>query len=284
MSMIMNKSVNKSLNRSRKETKRLHESMYEKVVERYWSAGGAGEEDARCGILLVRCRRAFEGAMWQVRTHLEAELQRPVEMILDPDGKQAAFLTFGIPWSRTHYMALLVKQTLAEHAPGEFAVMLAEAGAEPERNPRAFEKMAELFGQLPDAPELAIFQEEGGQSGDSHSLLLVDGDEEMRRYLQLRFEMKGYRVLTAEDGPRGLDLFRREKPDVVVTDLNLTGMDGFHLLTRLQREDPDARIVVFTDNRVEESISKCFKLGVADYITRPFSPVELEARIERLLQ
>lgn len=271
--------------RNRNEAKRLNELMYEKVVERYWSEeDDVREEGERCGILLVRCRRAFEGAIWEVRTRLEAELKVPVDTILDPDEKLAAFLPFGVPWSRLHYMALLVKHALTEHAPGEFALMLAEAGEQPERNPRVFEKMTELFGQLPDAPEVAFFQEEGGRDGDSHSVLLVEGDEEMRRYLQLRFRLKGYRVLAAEDGPQGLDLFRQEKPDVVVTDLNLTGMDGFHLLTRLQREDPDARIVVFTDNRVESSISKCFKLGVADYITRPFSPVELEARIERLLQ
>lgn len=267
-----------------KEGKRLNEAMYEKVVEHYWSSGDEknGEENS-CGILLVRCPRSFEGTVWEVQTRLNAESEHPVEAILDADGKQAAFLLFGIPWSRTHYLALIAKQALAALADGEYALMLAESGEKPERNPRTFEKITDLFGQLPNAPEIAIFQEET-RTGGSQSVLLVDGDEEMRRYLRLRFRMKGYRVLVAEDGPQGLDLFRQEKPDVVVTDLNLTGMDGYHLLTRLQREDPEARVVVFTDNRVEDAISRCFKLGVADYITRPFSPVELEARIERLLQ
>ncbi|CAM4050050.1 response regulator [Cohnella lubricantis] len=271
-------------NRNRDKGKRLNELMYEKVVERYWSAGDSRVEGEPCGMVLVRCRRSFDEAIREVRARLETELGGPVETILDPGGEQAVFLPFGVPRSRTHYLALLAKQTLSAYAAGEFAVMLAEAGEQPERNPRVFEKMADLFAHLPDEPEVAFFQEERGRHGESHSVLLVDGDEEMRRYLQMRFRMKGYRVLAAEDGTQGLDLFRQEKPDVVVTDLNLTGMDGFHLLTRLQREDPDARIVVFTDNRVESSISKCFKLGVADYITRPFSPVELEARIERLLQ
>ncbi|WP_051318326.1 response regulator [Cohnella thermotolerans] len=270
---------------SRTEAKRLNELMYEKVVERFWKSGGSAGREA-CGILLVRCLKGFEEAAREVRTLLEAELKSPVETVFDPDGKQAAYLLFGVAWSRTHYLALLVKRALASRAPGEFALMLAGAGEQSERNPLVFEKMTEVFGQLPEAPEVAIFHEQDAQEGGSQSVLLVDGDEEMRRYLELRFRKKGYRVLAAEDGKQGLDLFRKEKPDVVVTDLNLSGMDGFHLLTRLHSEDPDNRskIVVFTDNRVEEAISKCFKLGVADYITRPFSPVELEARIERLLQ
>lgn len=268
----------------RLEAKRLNEVMYEKVVERFWRS----DESARgepCGILLVRCSQSFEETTREIRARLEAELERPVEAVVDDNGREAAFLLFGVAWSRTHYLALRVKQELIRLVPGEFALMIAEAGEHAERNPRAFEKMADLFAQLPEAPEIVIFQEHV-QPGGTQSVLLVDGDEEMRRYLELRFRLKGYRVLAAENGPQGLDLFRKMKPDVVVTDLNLTGMDGFHLLTRLHREDPNAssKIVVFTDNRVEESISKCFELGVADYITRPFSPVELEERIERLLQ
>lgn len=261
---------------------KLNDRMYQAVLEKYWFDKQA--MPVQCGILLVRSMGAFDDMLHAVRSLLETERRMPVEALADPAERRAAFLLFDSPWSETHYMALLVKGLLAKIAAGDYVVMLAGVGERAERNPQWFDEVVERFEQLPAGEEIALFHERKAASG-SQSVLLVDGDEEESGYLQLRLRMKGYRVLAARDGKRGLELFRREKPDVVVTDLNLSGIDGYHLLTRIKGEDPEAagKIVVFTDNRAEETKRKCFALGVADYVTKPFSPVELEARIERLL-
>ncbi|WP_019007164.1 response regulator transcription factor [Cohnella laeviribosi] len=262
--------------------RKLNDRMYQAVLEKFWF--GDRKKPVSCGILLVRSVHAYDEMLEAVRGLIETERRLPAEVLADPAGRQAAFLLFDSPWSETHYLALMVKGLLKNIADGEYAVMLARVKDRAERNPQWFEEVVELFEQLPATEEIVLFHERKAAT-ESQSVLLVDGDEEVRGYLQLRLKMKGYRVLAARDGRQGLDLFRREKPDVVVTDLNLSGIDGYHLLTRLRGEDPDAgsKIVVFTDNRVEEAKRKCFELGVDDYVTKPFSPADLEARIERLL-
>ncbi|MCC3377567.1 response regulator [Cohnella sp. REN36] len=264
------------------EASKWHEKMYQAYVEQYWLA----EENERtdCGIILVRIERSWGETMQAIRAIVEPEDGVAVREFAEADRHRAAFLLFGASWNRSHYTALRIKRLLAKMADGAYSILLAGAAEQAERNPQFFEALSDLFEQAPLDPNLILFHELY-QSNETQSVLLVDSDEEVRRYLQLRLQMKGYRVLAAGDGKAGLDLFRQEHPDMVITDLNLSGIDGFHFLIRMHREDPDAKskIVVFTDNREEDTISRCFKLGVADYITRPFSPVELEARIERLL-
>ncbi|MBB6634854.1 response regulator [Cohnella thailandensis] len=264
------------------EAAKLNELMYQAVVERYWAGDEASVQD--CGIVLVRCLENFEDTIRELIRGLEAELHTTIETVAEPGKRQAAFLLFGSGMGLTHYAALHVKGALARLGAEDCAMMLAGMGKQAERNPRYFETMTDMFEQLPESMEIVLFRERYQPSG-TQSVLLVDGDEETRRYVRLRLSLKGYRVLDAEDGNEGLELFRREKPDVIVTDLNLTGMDGYHMLTRILNEDAEAlaRTVVFTDNRVEETMRKCYELGVADYVTKPFSPAELEQRIERLL-
>ncbi|MBB6729963.1 response regulator transcription factor [Cohnella zeiphila] len=289
---------------TRPEPTRWHERMYQAVLERYWKQGeGSGSEELRepasgeaatepFGLLLVRFNPTDDETMRRVVTRIRDELELEPEpagalsAIYDPAGRQAALLLFGFTRSRTHYAALMAKRMLLELAPGPFALLAAEAGAQPERDPLFFERLADRFAAQPEQSGLTVWNEpDPADESTGQSLLLVDGDEDMRRFLRQRFSRKGYRVLDAGDGPEGLRLFREMKPDVVVTDLNVAGIDGYHLLTLLQEEDPEARskIVVFTDIRTEDAVRRCLGLGADDYLTRPFSPVELEERIEKLL-
>jgi DNA-binding response OmpR family regulator len=110
-------------------------------------------------------------------------------------------------------------------------------------------------------------------------------DDEMRIVSGVRkyFEQAGFDVLAAYDGPAGLSLARTEKPDLVVLDLMMPGMDGLDVCRELRRES-NVPIIMLTA-RVEETDKLIgLELGADDYITKPFSPRELVARARAVLR
>ena len=74
------------------------------------------------------------------------------------------------------------------------------------------------------------------------SLLLVDDDSSLRRVTEYSLQRAGYQVLTAEDGQRGIELFLRERPPVVVTDIQMPGLSGHELLERIKNESPQTLV------------------------------------------
>ncbi|MNC66837.1 Phosphate regulon transcriptional regulatory protein PhoB [compost metagenome] len=98
--------------------------------------------------------------------------------------------------------------------------------------------------------------------------------------------MQGYETIVADNGLTALELIGKWEPDLVLTELNLYGIDGLPYIHHIQQLNVSVvpKIVVLTEQRVEQTISLCFQNGVDDYITKPFSPVELDARIRRCIQ
>ena len=114
-------------------------------------------------------------------------------------------------------------------------------------------------------------------------ILIVDDEPKIVRQARDYLEKSGYRVLAAADGPKALDTARRERPDLVVLDLNLPAMDGLDVCRALRRES-DVPIIMLTA-RVEETDRLIgLELGADDYITKPFSPRELVARVRAVLR
>jgi two-component system alkaline phosphatase synthesis response regulator PhoP len=115
------------------------------------------------------------------------------------------------------------------------------------------------------------------------SVLIVDDEPKIVELCRDYLAAAGFEVLTAADGPTGLALARREKPSLVVLDLMLPGMDGLDVCRELRREG-NIPIIMLTA-RVEESDRLVgLELGADDYLTKPFSPRELVARVRTVLR
>ena len=117
------------------------------------------------------------------------------------------------------------------------------------------------------------------------TIQVVDDEPDMRRYLVSRL-VDHYRVLQSDHGVEAVDLARRERPDLIILDLMLPGLDGLSVCRAL-REDPvlrDTKIILLTARTDEESKLAALRCGADDFLTKPFSTLEVTTRIEILLR
>ena len=114
-------------------------------------------------------------------------------------------------------------------------------------------------------------------------VLVVDDDVKTVELVKLYLNRDGYRVLTAYDGLEALRLAQEAHPDLIVLDLMLPGMDGLEIC-RTIREESDVPIIMLTARTTDEDKLTGLSLGADDYVTKPFSPRELAARIRAVLR
>jgi two-component system alkaline phosphatase synthesis response regulator PhoP len=117
-------------------------------------------------------------------------------------------------------------------------------------------------------------------------ILVVDDDKKIVRLVRSYLEQSGYQVFTAYDGETALHTIRREKPDLVVLDLMLPDRDGWEI-TRIVRADPTvARLPIIMLTARVEDVDKIvgLEVGADDYITKPFNPREVVARVKAVLR
>lgn len=115
------------------------------------------------------------------------------------------------------------------------------------------------------------------------TILVVDDEPKIARTVRAYLESSGFRVVAAGDGRTALTLFRHEKPSLVILDLGLPGMDGLDVARTLRRES-NVPVIMLTA-RVEEADRLVgLELGADDYVTKPFSPRELVARVRAVLR
>ncbi len=121
----------------------------------------------------------------------------------------------------------------------------------------------------------------------SKTILVIDDEPQIVEICRDYLTAAGFVVLTAADGPQGLAAARRERPDLIVLDLMLPGMDGLDVCRELRRDSRGLAAVpiIMLTARVEESDKLVgLELGAADYNTKPFSPRELVARVRTVLR
>jgi len=114
-------------------------------------------------------------------------------------------------------------------------------------------------------------------------VLVVDDDPSIVELVRLYLEREGYRVLVAYDGLEALEMARQQQPDLVVLDLLLPEVDGLDVCRILQTES-DVPIIMLTAKTAEEDRVVGLRLGADDYVTKPFSPRELVARVQAVLR
>jgi len=134
----------------------------------------------------------------------------------------------------------------------------------------------------------------GGEEGigatmdaaDPTRVLVVDDEAPIRLLCRVNLEAEGMEVLEAADGPTGVEVARAERPDVLLLDVMMPGMDGWEVAERLLEDELTSEIpLVFLTARAElRDRARGIELGGVDYITKPFNPLELASIIQGMLE
>ena len=117
-------------------------------------------------------------------------------------------------------------------------------------------------------------------------ILIVDDEPNVVVPIQFLMEQQGYRVMIAERGEDALDLIYHYKPDLVILDIRLPGIDGYEVceIIRLDANCREVKIIFLTARGREADIAKGLSLGADAYITKPFSNTELVTKVRELLE
>lgn len=115
------------------------------------------------------------------------------------------------------------------------------------------------------------------------TILIVDDEKNTRDGLKQFLEAQDFDVLTASDGREGFDLFTKEKPDLVLTDIRMPGLDGIGLLEKIKRENPKALVILMTAYGSVEDAVKAMKSGAFHYLTKPVNLEEVQFLVKKAL-
>lgn len=119
---------------------------------------------------------------------------------------------------------------------------------------------------------------------ETQKILVVDNEEEIRDILKLHLENAAMRVFEANSGQQALDILHQESIDLIVLDLMMGQMDGWEVLQYMQQHQLKTPVIVLSARRLESDKIETLGMGADDYMTKPFSPGELIARIEAILR
>ena len=117
----------------------------------------------------------------------------------------------------------------------------------------------------------------------NEKVLIIDDEEKILNLVTSYLEREGYEIFTAQDGLEGLKLSKKVNPDIIVLDIMLPGMDGLELLSQIRRES-NVYVIMLTAKTEETDKIVGLSVGADDYVTKPFSPRELTARIKAALR
>ena len=117
------------------------------------------------------------------------------------------------------------------------------------------------------------------------TILLVEDEDTLRRVMRDLLEQEGYRICEARDGAEALEQVDRHNPDLVLLDLNLPNVDGYSVLAQLRSRPAtmDLPVVVLSARGDEDNEVRVLRLGATDFLTKPFRPRALAARLEATL-
>lgn len=119
-----------------------------------------------------------------------------------------------------------------------------------------------------------------------HKILIVDDEPHIIELVKFNLEITGFKVLEATDGQKAIEITKKEKPDLVLLDLMLPIIDGFEVCRILRKNSETREIPIIMLTAKSEEVDKIlgFEIGADDYITKPFSPRELVARVRAVLR
>ncbi|GAB4156989.1 MAG: response regulator transcription factor [Candidatus Promineifilaceae bacterium] len=130
-----------------------------------------------------------------------------------------------------------------------------------------------MVEQIPDSLEVTA----------PRLILVVDDERRMIRFIRMNLELEGYQVIEASNGLQALEQVRQHVPDLIIMDVMMPELDGFETL-RMLREISTVPVILLTVKEDEEDRVRGLELGADDYVTKPFSPRELNSRVNAVLR
>ena len=122
--------------------------------------------------------------------------------------------------------------------------------------------------------------------GNNKKILVIDDDAKITRVLDLKLSKAGYQVIVAANGKAGLNLFRAQRPDMVITDILMPGKDGLETIIELRRDFPEVKIVALSGGGhigADEYVDLAKKLGAQYTFTKPFTGEKILQAVTELL-
>jgi DNA-binding response OmpR family regulator len=116
------------------------------------------------------------------------------------------------------------------------------------------------------------------------SVLVVDDEPEICRFVERALQSAGHQVVSATDGVTGLQLATEQRPDLIVLDLSMPDVDGSMVLAAVMAHDPGQRVIILSARGAVDVRVDCLERGAADFLVKPFAVRELVARVEARLQ
>ncbi len=114
-------------------------------------------------------------------------------------------------------------------------------------------------------------------------ILIIDDEHSIRETLEMFLREKGYEVVTSKDGEEGLRLIQRERPDIVILDIRLPGMDGLEVLRRIKEKEEGIHVIMITAYHDTETTKHAMNLGAYEYIHKPIDADEFDIAIEKVV-
>lgn len=115
-------------------------------------------------------------------------------------------------------------------------------------------------------------------------ILLVEDEESIRGFLKINLERNSFEVIEAETGEEGIEKALMEKPEIIILDVMLPGIDGFQVCSRLRKEFPNVGIIMLTAKGQDMDKIMGLEFGADDYIIKPFNPLEVVLRVKAILR
>jgi type II secretory ATPase GspE/PulE/Tfp pilus assembly ATPase PilB-like protein len=173
----------------------------------------------------------------------------------------------------------------SRNAPPPPAPLSAIEGAEIVAPPKSSVKTLHATPGGFESSAFELLDDGRAANGASKKVLLVEDEDALRRVMKDLLEREGFTVFEAADGVIALDEIDRSAPDIVVLDLNLPRLDGYGVLSHLRSRPQTATlpVIVLTAKGDEDSEVRVFEYGASDYLTKPFRPRALSARLHSLL-
>jgi len=118
----------------------------------------------------------------------------------------------------------------------------------------------------------------------TEKILVIDDDDSFRRILEYNLQEDGYEVLPASSGEKGLAIFEAQAPNLVITDMKMSGISGIDVLSAVKKQSPDTLVIIITAFGTVDKAVEAMKLGAYDYITKPFNRDELKLVVRKALE
>jgi len=242
-------------------------------------------EHLSCGVILAPCREMNPKMLDQLKEFIgKFERGLSTSYFLDEQRMILWIVLDNQKLAGAHYISLILKEFLQNHGLLEGKIGVASFPESGEPTEAALFQLVEIITEKEEGTNDIHLYLNPTNGEEIPSILVVDSDEISREFVKLRLELKGYEVIEAKDGFEALEKFSQASPDLVITELNLPILDGYQLISSIQKnQDHEGKVMVLTEKHLPQTMDRAFELGASDYITKPFSISELEWRIKKLV-